>query len=88
MKPVQFDIEPWALNAIYSSDMLRNITRISMEMLVDRNSEDTEALLFKQSELEYIKSMGNTKVGTFQKFLFAAMDYILDQYSTSNKERR
>ena len=88
MKPVQFDIEPWALNAIYSSEMIRNITRVSMEMLADRNSEDTEAMLFKQSELEYIKSMGNTKVGTFQKLLFSAMDYILDQYSTSNKERR
>ncbi len=88
LKPVQFDIEPWALNAIYSSEMIRNITRVSMEMLSDRNSEDTEAMLFKQSELEYIKSMGNNKIGSFQKFLFAAMDYILDQYSTSNNERR
>ncbi len=85
MKPVQFDIEPWALNAIYSSDMIRNITRISMEMLADRNSDDTEAMLFKQSELEYIKSMGNNNVSTFQKFLFSAMDYILDQCTKSNK---
>lgn len=85
MKPVQFDIEPYALNMIYSSDMIRNITRISMEMLADRNSEDTEAMLFKQSELEYIKSMGNDKISSFQKFLFSALDYILDQQSISNK---
>ncbi len=88
LKPVQFDIEPYALNMLSSSDMIRNITRISMEMLGDRNSEDTEAMLFKQSELEYIKSMGNDKIGSFQKFLFSVMDYILDEQATKNKERR
>ena len=85
MKPITFDVEPSALNMIYSSDMIRNITKVSMDALRDRNSADTEAILYKQSELEYINSLGDNSYGTFHKMLFTAFDYILDSMSNKNK---
>ena len=85
MKPITFDVEPSALNMLYSSDMIRNITKVSMDALRDRNSADTEAILYKQSELEYINSLGDNSYGTFHKMLFTAFDYILDSMSNKNK---
>ena len=83
MKPVVFDVEPSALNMLFSSDMIRNITKVSMDALRDKNSSDTEAILYKQSELEYINSLGEGKYGTFHKLLFSAFDSILDSLSKS-----
>lgn len=85
MKPIVFDVEPSALNMIYSSDMIRNITKVSMDALRDRNSADTEAILYKQSELEYINSLGDNSYGTFHRMLFTAFDYILDNMNNKNK---
>lgn len=85
MKPIVFDIEPSALNMLFSGDMIRNITKVSMEALRDKNSADTETILYKQSELEYINSLGDGQYSTFHKMLFTAFDSIIDAISKQNK---
>lgn len=78
---ITFDVMPYALDMVESSEYIRNITKVSVQMLADRNSEDTNNLLFRQHELEYIKSMGTegSYGGMFQRFLRAVLDFVVDQ---------
>lgn len=84
-KPIVFDVMPYALSMIESSDMIRDIVKVSITMLADRNSADTEAILFKQTELNYRKSLGDSKAGTFHLFLFEAANFIIDSLANKNK---
>lgn len=78
--PIVYDIEPYVLDMLETSDLARNLIKISVAMLRDKNSEDSEQLLFKQRELNYLKGIDeNGKTfGGFQKFLFSVMDYFIN----------
>lgn len=78
--PIVYDIEPYVLDMLETSDLARNLIKISVAMLRDKNSDDSEQLLFKQRELNYLKGIDeNGKTfGGFQKFLFSVMDYFIN----------
>jgi hypothetical protein len=79
--PITFDVLPYTLNILEAGEMTYNLTKVSISMLRDRTSEDTNNLLFKQRELEYIKSIGGaSNYGGFHKFLCSVLDYILDTH--------
>ena len=86
-KPVVFDVMPYALNMIESSDMIRDLVKVSISMLADKNSADTEALLFKQAELNYRKSLGGSESGKFHLFLYEAANFIIDCITNKNTNR-
>lgn len=76
---VVFDVMPYVCDIVETGDMFRNIQKVSVMALSDRNSADTDSILFKQRELEYIKSLGGQgNYGGFQKFLFTVLDYLID----------
>lgn len=83
-KPIQFDVMPYALNMIESSETIRDIIKVSLTMLSDRNSADTEAILTKQAELNYKKSLGDTKAGKFHLMLLEAANFIIDTLAQKN----
>ena len=83
-KPMQFDVMPYALNMIESSETIRDIIKVSLTMLSDRNSTDTEAILTKQAELNYKKSLGDTKAGKFHLLLLEAANFIIDSIAQKN----
>ena len=79
---VVFDIMPYVCDIVETGDMFRNIQKVSVMALSDRNSADTDSILFKQRELEYIKSLGGQgNYGGFQKFLFTVLDYLIDSHA-------
>lgn len=86
IKPVMFDVMPYALNMIETSDMIQDITKVSIDMLADRNSSDSENILFKQNELNYRKSVQGTPYGKFQMFLVDALNYLIDDFGKKNKQ--
>ena len=86
IKPVMFDVMPYALNMIETSDMIQDITKVSIDMLADRNSTDSENILFKQNELNYRKSVQGTPYGKFQMFLVDALNYLIDDFGKKNKQ--
>lgn len=83
-KPITFDVMPYALNMIETSDAIRDIIKVSLTMLSDKNSQDTEAILFKQAELNYKKSLGDSKASKFQLFLLEAANFIIDSIASKN----
>lgn len=86
IKPVMFDVMPYALNMIETSDMIQDITKVSIDMLADRNSSDSENILFKQNELNYRKSVQGTPYGKFQMFLVDALNFLIDDFGKKNKQ--
>ena len=79
---VIFDVMPYVCDIVETGDMFRNIQKVSIMALSDRNSADTDNILFKQRELEYIKSLGGQgNYGGFQKFLFTVLDYLVDSHA-------
>lgn len=86
LKPIVFDVMPSSLFMLESSDMLRDIIKVSVTMLADRNSEDSEAMLFKQSQLNYKKSFGDSAAGKFQLFLVEALDSIVDIIAQNKRD--
>jgi hypothetical protein len=54
-------------------------------MLADRNSQDSEAILFKQAELNYKKSLGDSTSGKMKLLLVEALDSIIDAIANKNK---
>lgn len=79
---VVFDVMPYVCDIVETGDMFRNIQKVSVMALSDRNSADTDSILFKQRELEYIKSLGGQgNYGGFQKFLFSVLDYLIDSHA-------
>ena len=86
IKPVMFDVMPYALNMIETSDMIQDITKVSIDMLADRNSTDSENILFKQNELNYRTSVQGTPYGKFQMFLVDALNYLIDDFGKKNKQ--
>lgn len=79
---VIFDVMPYVCDIVETGDMFRNIQKVSVMALSDRNSADTDNILFKQRELEYIKSLGGQgNYGGFQKFLFSVLDYLIDSHA-------
>ena len=85
IKPALFDIMPHALNMIESSASIKDIIKVSLDALGDRNSDDTENILFKQSELNYKKTLGNSPYGKFQMFLMEAANSIFDVLTKKNQ---
>lgn len=85
LKPIQFDVMPYALNMLESSEMFRELIKVSLPMLADRNSEDSEAILFKQAELNYKKSLNGSANGKFKIFMVEALDTIIDILAEKNK---
>jgi hypothetical protein len=87
LKPIQFDVMPYALNMLESSEMFRELIKVSLPMLADRNSEDSEAILFKQAELNYKKSLNGSVNGKFKIFMVEALDTIIDILAEKNKNK-
>ena len=56
-------------------------------MLSDRNSADSEAILFKQAELNYKKSLGDSPNGKFKMFMIEAFNTIIDIMAEKNKNK-
>src|SRR5574344_346191 len=84
--PITFDVMPYACDIIETGSMIRDIQKVSIMALSDRNSDDTDNILFKQRELEYIKGLGgNENYGGFQKFLFTALDLLIDYKQQANE---
>lgn len=85
-KPVIFDVMPYALNMIESSESINDIIKVSLTMLEDRNSEDSERILYKQSQLNYKKYLRESSSGDskFKLFLFEAANYIIDSLAAKN----
>ena len=83
--PIVFDIMPYALNAIESGEMIRNIQKVNIESLRDRNSEDSDNLRFKQRELEYLKELGDSPMGSFNRFMFMVADHLFDYLGKTGK---
>ena len=79
-----FDIMPECLMNIENGNVIRNIQKISITALSDRNSDDTINLLNKQKEMEYYKSLDQSELGTFQKFLINATNIMLDFLGQNN----
>ncbi|MDE7099771.1 MAG: hypothetical protein K2N99_00940, partial [Malacoplasma sp.] len=73
-KALIFDVMPYALNMLETGQMISDILKINPTSLYDRNSRDAENLLFKQSELNYKKSLGDSTAGKFQMFLIETID--------------
>ena len=69
---------------IENGNVIRNIQKISITALSDRNSDDTINLLNKQKEMEYYKSLDQSELGTFQKFLINATNIMLDFLGQNN----
>jgi hypothetical protein len=87
MRPLMFDVMPYALNMLESSDMIQDIQKVSIDMLADRNSSDSENILFKQNELNYKKSVQGTSYGKFQMFLVDVLNYFIDDMKNRNQEK-
>ena len=87
LKPVLFDVMPYALNMLESSEMFRELIKVSVPMLSDRNSTDSEAILLKQAELNYKKSLGDTPSGKFKMFMIEAFNTIIDIMAEKNKNK-
>ena len=83
-KYMTFDIMPECLMNIENGNVIRNIQKISITALSDRNSDDTINLLNKQKEMEYYKSLDRSELGTFQKFLINATNIMLDFLGQNN----
>ena len=83
-KYMTFDIMPECLMNIENGNVIRNIQKISITALSDRNSDDTINLLNKQKEMEYYKSLDQSELGTFQKFLINATSIMLDFLGQNN----
>lgn len=83
-KPLLFDVMPYALNMLETGEVFRDIIKVSPTMLADKNSQDTEAILFKQAELNYKKSLGDTPYGKFKMFMVEALDTIIDMMANKN----
>ena len=83
-KYMTFDIMPECLMNIENGNVIRNIQKISITALSDRNSDDTINLLNKQKEMEYYKSLDQSELGTFQKFLINATNIMLDFLGQNN----
>jgi hypothetical protein len=79
-----FDIMPECLMNIENGNVIRNIQKISITALADRNSDDTIKLLSKQKEMEYYRTLDNSEVGTFQRFLINATNIMLDYLNGQN----
>lgn len=79
-----FDIMPECLMNIENGNVIRNIQKISITALADRNSDDTINLLSKQKEMEYYRTLDNSEVGSFQKFLINATNIMLDYLNGQN----
>jgi hypothetical protein len=83
-KYMTFDIMPDCLMNIENGNVIRNIQKISITALSDRNSDDTINLLNKQKEMEYYKTLDQSELGTFQKFLINATNIMLDFLGQNN----
>jgi hypothetical protein len=83
-KYMTFDIMPECLMNIENGNVIRNIQKISITALSDRNSDDTINLLNKQKEMEYYKTLDQSELGTFQKFLINATNIMLDFLGQNN----
>ena len=83
-KYMTFDVMPECLMNIENGNVIRNIQKISITALSDRNSDDTINLLNKQKEMEYYKSLDQSELGTFQKFLINATNIMLDFLGQNN----
>ena len=83
-KYMTFDIMPECLMNIENGNVIRNILKISITAVSDRNSDDTINLLNKQKEMEYYKSLDQSELGTFQKFLINATNIMLDFLGQNN----
>lgn len=83
-KYMTFDIMPECLMNIENGNVIRNIQKISITSLSDRNSDDTINLLNKQKEMEYYKSLDQSELGTFQKFFINAANIMLDFLGQNN----
>ena len=83
-KYMTFDIMPECLMNIETGNVIRNIQKISITSLSDRNSDDTINLLNKQKEMEYYKSLDQSELGTFQKFFINATNIMLDFLGQNN----
>ena len=83
-KYMTFDIMPECLMNIENGNVIRNIQKISITALSDRNSDDTINLLNKQKEMEYYKSLDQSELGTFQKFFINATNIMLDFLGQNN----
>ena len=83
-KYMTFDIMPECLMNIENGNVIRNIQKISITALSDRNSDDTINLLNKQKEMAYYKSLDQSELGTFQKFLINAPNIMLDFLGQNN----
>jgi len=83
-KYMTFDIMPDCLMNIENGNVIRNIQKISITSLADRNSDDTISLLNKQKEMEYYQSLDNSEMGAFQKFLINATNIMLDYLDKQN----
>ena len=83
-KYMTFDIMPECLMNIENGNVIRNIQKISITALSDRNSDDTINLLNKQKEMEYYKTLDQSELGTFQKFFINAANIMLDFLGQNN----
>lgn len=71
-----FDVMRIPLMNIENSRMIQDIHRININALYDRNSDDTEYLLYKQRELEYFRQMDNDQQGGIGRMLYSILDYL------------
>lgn len=73
--PFTYDIMPYALASISSSDMYNSLQKISIAAL-GRDSRDSERLLDEQRKLNYMKKLDGTKSGGFIKTFLSIFDAI------------
>lgn len=74
---VVYDVMPYVLNIIETSNLISDIHKVSLASLSDRNSADKDALLFAQEKLEYFKKLDKEHVGGLQRLLFGVIDMFI-----------
>ena len=77
--PLTYDVLPYVLDMLETGEMCRDLINISVAMLRDKNSEDSENLLFKQRELNYLKGLDEDgkPFSKFQRFMFSVIDFFV-----------
>ena len=87
LRPVKFDVMPYALNFIEQSETTSNIIKVSLPMLADRNSYDHDLMMQKQTELMYKQSLGNSPYGNFKLFVVEAVNAFIDSLAAKNNQK-
>lgn len=81
-----FDVMPYVLRIIEVGSLINELCDISLQNIGNRDSGDMENLLYRQQKLEYFKKLENSNTGGFQKFLYNALDFMLNFFDNEGNQ--